>query len=74
MLCGSVMPLSRKGNCYDNGVMENFFGHLNAETYHGGVLRVLRSSSRLLMSMFLGYNNNRFQERLKGLGSGGVSE
>ncbi|WP_423816786.1 IS3 family transposase [Rothia nasimurium] len=53
--------------------MENFFGHLNAETYHGGVFRVLRSSSRLLMSMFLGYNNNRFQERLKGLGSGGVS-
>ncbi|WP_425292247.1 IS3 family transposase [Corynebacterium rouxii] len=23
------------GNCYDNAVMKNFFGHLNTEMYYG---------------------------------------
>ncbi|QCX46036.1 hypothetical protein EBF03_00340 [Arcanobacterium haemolyticum] len=28
---GGIQSLSRKGNCYDNAVMENFFGHLKTE-------------------------------------------
>lgn len=32
---GGVQSMSRKGNCYDNSVMENFFGHLKSEMYHG---------------------------------------
>lgn len=32
---GGIQSMSRKGNCYDNAVMENFFGHLKAEMYHG---------------------------------------
>ncbi|PSA81828.1 transposase, partial [Corynebacterium diphtheriae] len=31
---GGVQSMSRKGNCYDNAVMENFFGHLKSEMYH----------------------------------------
>ena len=27
--------MSRKGNCYDNSVMENFFGILMQEMYYG---------------------------------------
>ena len=27
--------MSRKGNCYDNSVMENFFGVLKQEMYYG---------------------------------------
>lgn len=27
--------MSKKGNCYDNAVMENFFGYLKNEMYHG---------------------------------------
>ena len=27
--------MSRKGNCYDNSVMENFFGILQQEMYYG---------------------------------------
>ena len=27
--------ISRKGNCYDNSVMENFFGLLKQEIYYG---------------------------------------
>ena len=28
---GIKQSMSRKGNCYDNSVMENFFGHLKKE-------------------------------------------
>ena len=29
--------MSRKANCYDNAVMENFFARLKTEMYHGEV-------------------------------------
>lgn len=32
---GCIQSMSCKGNCYNNAVMENFFGHLKAEMYHG---------------------------------------
>lgn len=32
---GGTQSMSRRGNCYDNAVMENFFGHLKSEMYHG---------------------------------------
>ncbi|MDQ0273451.1 transposase InsO family protein [Cytobacillus purgationiresistens] len=28
---GIIQSMSRKGNCYDNAVMENFFGILKSE-------------------------------------------
>lgn len=31
---GMVQSMSRKGNCLDNAVMENFFGHLKEEMFH----------------------------------------
>jgi putative transposase len=31
---GASQSMSRKGNCYDNAVMENFFGHLKEELFH----------------------------------------
>ena len=31
---GAVQSMSRKGNCFDNAVMENFFGHLKEELFH----------------------------------------
>ena len=32
--------MSRKGNCHDNAVMENFFGLLKQEMYYGEVYYV----------------------------------
>ena len=29
-----TQSMSRKGNCLDNSVMENFFGHLKEEMFH----------------------------------------
>jgi putative transposase len=31
---GAVPSMSRKAKCYDNAVMENFFGHLKEELFH----------------------------------------
>lgn len=30
-----AQSMSRKGNCMDNGIMENFFGRLKVEMYYG---------------------------------------
>ena len=38
---GGVQSMSRKANCYDNAVMENFFGHLSCIV---GVCHVARLS------------------------------
>lgn len=34
---GIQQSMSRKGNCYDNGVMENFFGKMKNEMFYGRV-------------------------------------
>ena len=38
---GGVRSMSRKANCYDNAVMENFFGHLKTEMHHGEVFNTV---------------------------------
>ena len=32
---GVIQSMSRKGNCYDNSIMETFFGRLKNELYYG---------------------------------------
>lgn len=32
---GIIQSMSRKGNCYDNSIMESFFGRLKNEMYYG---------------------------------------
>ena len=32
---GIIQSMSRKGNCYDNSIMETFFGRLKNEVYYG---------------------------------------
>ena len=32
---GIIQSMSRKGNCYDNCIMETFFGRLKNEMYYG---------------------------------------
>lgn len=59
--------MSRKGNCYDNAVMENFFGHLKAEMYHGESFADLAKFYQALDDYIYWYNNDRIQQRLKSL-------
>ncbi|ENM6091949.1 IS3 family transposase [Salmonella enterica] len=56
---GVTQSMSRKGNCLDNAVMENFFSHLKVEMYH----RNRYDSVNVLMQDIEGYicyfNNER---------------
>lgn len=64
---GGVQSMSRKGNCYDNAVMENFFGHLKTEMYHGETFTSLKAFYHTIDDHIHRYNNERIQKRLKGL-------
>lgn len=38
--------MSRKGNCYDNSKMENFFGILKQEMYYGKHTTVMKNLNK----------------------------
>ncbi|MBG9244288.1 IS3 family transposase, partial [Corynebacterium belfantii] len=64
---GGVQSMSRKANCYDNAVMENFFGHLKTEMYHGEVFGTVEEFTQAVEDYIQWYNTERIQQRLKGL-------
>ena len=64
---GGVQSMSRKANCYDNAVMENFFGHLKTEMYHGEVFNTVEEFNHAIDEYIQWYNTERVQQRLKGL-------
>ena len=64
---GGVQSMSRKANCYDDAVMENFFGHLKAEMYHGEVFDTVAEFNQAIDEYIQWYNTERIQQRLKGL-------
>ena len=64
---GGVQSMSRKGNCYDNAVMENFFGHLKTEMYYGEYFASVDELYRAVDDYIFWYNNARLQKRFKGL-------
>lgn len=63
----ATQSMSRKGNCYDNAVMENFFGHLKAEMYHGEHFDTVEDLLTEIDDYMHWYNTERVQERLKGM-------
>ncbi|CAB0621971.1 DDE domain-containing protein [Corynebacterium diphtheriae] len=58
---GGVQSMSRKGNCYDNAVMENFFGHLKSEMYHGVSFSSVDEFCQAIDEYILWYNTYRLQ-------------
>ncbi|GFK18428.1 hypothetical protein KbCgl_10000 [Corynebacterium glutamicum] len=65
--CAGVQSMSRKGNCYDNAVMENFFGHMKAEMFHGEYFATVEEFLAEVKDYIDWYNTQRVQQRLKGL-------
>ena len=59
--------MSRKGNCYDNAPMENFFSLLKREIYDGYVYRSRQELVRTIEDFIRYYNNDRIKEKLGGL-------
>ncbi len=62
-----VQSMSRKGNCYDNSVMETFFGRLKNEMYYGFEQNYdsFEAFSNAIEEYINYYNNERIQEKTK---------
>ncbi|EMF0413913.1 IS3 family transposase [Enterococcus faecium] len=56
--------LSRKGNCLDNSLMENFFGLLKQEIFHGKVYNCFEELKSAIDSYIYYYNNERIKQKL----------
>ena len=64
-----VLSYSRRGNCYDNACMENFYGHLKSETIYQLPITqryCLRREElkNIIDNYIIWYNNERIQAKL----------
>jgi transposase InsO family protein len=64
---GITQSMSRKGNCYDNCVIENFFGLLKTEFFHNQTFKSVEHFQEELANYIDYYNNKRIKVKLKGL-------
>ena len=66
---GIRQSMSRKGNCYDNCVMEIFFGTMKNEMFygHGYEFKTLDELEQAMHEYITYYNNKRIITKLKGL-------
>lgn len=64
---GIVQSMSRKGNCYDNCIMETFFGRLKNEMYYGCEKKYTSFEvfAAAIEEYINYYNNERIQEKTK---------
>ena len=64
---GIRQSMSRKGNCLDNAVMENFFGLLKSELLYLQTFQSMENFKQELIHYLDYYNNHRIKIKLKGL-------
>ncbi|WP_410405569.1 IS3-like element IS1397 family transposase [Escherichia coli] len=64
---GLVQSMSRKGNCLDNAVMENFFGHLKEEIYYRRDYRSVEELENAVNEYITYWNQKRIKLSLGGL-------
>ncbi|EJZ1750772.1 IS3 family transposase, partial [Escherichia coli] len=64
---GLVQSMSRKGNCLDNAVMENFFGHLKEEMYYRRDYRNVEELENAVNEYITYWNQKRIKLSLGGL-------
>ena len=64
---GIIQSMSRKGNCYDNCVMETFFGRLKTEMFYGHEKEYesFESFAKAIDEYIDYYNNKRIQAKTK---------
>ena len=56
--------MSRKGNCLDNAVMENFFGIMKQEMYYGVIYHGYDELKNSIERYIKYYNEQRIKARL----------
>ncbi|WP_143087286.1 IS3 family transposase, partial [Clostridium frigidicarnis] len=64
---GIRQSMSRKGNCLDNSVVENFFGLLKTELLYLQEFDNIEHFIKELVAYIDYYNNKRIKSKLKGL-------
>ena len=59
--------MSRKGNCHDNAIMENFFERLEVKMFYGEekMFRYYEDFRKALEEYMLWYNQERVKEYLQ---------
>ena len=64
---GVIQSMSRKGNCYDNCIMETFFGRMKNEMYYGleKEYTSFEEFSEAVNRYIMYYNNERIQRKTK---------
>lgn len=62
-----LQSMSRRGNCHDNAVAENFFSHLKAEAFLDGYPATVEQMKTAVEGYIRWYNHHRIQERCQGL-------
>lgn len=64
---GIRQSMSRKGNCYDNSLAENFFGLLKSELLYLQQFNSVEHFKKELIEYIEYYNNKRIKGKLKGM-------
>ncbi|MCM3783921.1 IS3 family transposase [Neobacillus mesonae] len=64
---GMIASMSRKGNCWDNACMENFFSHFKSECFNLYTFRTSKEVEHAVQRYIHFYNHQRFQQKLNNL-------
>lgn len=64
---GITQSMSRKGNCLDNAVIENFFGLLKSELLYLKEFESMEHFKQELEKYIYYYNHKRIKAKLKGM-------
>jgi len=64
---GIIQSMSRKGNCLDNAMMENFFGLMKNELLYVNKFENMQEFEKELKKYIRWYNNKRIKLRLNGM-------
>ena len=59
-----TQSMSRKGNCLDNSIMENFFSIIKQEMYHKKIFHSYKELESAIIKYIDYYNNERIKEKL----------
>jgi len=61
---GIVQSMSRKGNCLDNAIIENFFGILKSEMFYTQKFKSVEQLKQEIIKYIVYYNNQRIKSNL----------
>lgn len=64
---GITQSMSRKGNCLDNAVMENFFGTLKSELFYLNTYESIQELKKDIANYITYYNTDRIKLNLKAM-------